>query len=198
MTAAPGAPLVVLVEGDSDRVAIETLAERRGVLMAGVSVLAMGGVTNIAKYLDRYAGSARIAGLYDAGEERFVRRALERAGLGADLTRAGLAELGFEVCVADLEDELIRALGAEAAQRVLAADGRLRSFRTMQRQPAQRERTVEQQLHRFFGSSAGKIRYARLLVEALDLDQVPAPLDRLVDRLRRADAAADTRVRDRP
>ncbi len=70
----------------------------------------------------------------------------------------------------------------------LAASGRLRSFRTMQRQPAQRERTVEQQLHRFFGSSAGKIRYARLPVEALDLDRVPAPLDHLVDRFRRVDA----------
>ena len=188
MTAGPAAPLVVLVEGDSDRVAIETLAGRRRIPMAGVSVLAMGGVTNIAKYLDRDAGPARLAGLYDAGEERFVRRALERAGLGTELTRAGLAELGFEVCVADLEDELIRALGADAVQDVLAASGRLRSFRTMQRQPAQRERTVEQQLHRFFGSSAGKIRYARLLVEALDLDQVPAPLDRLVDRFHRVDA----------
>ena len=181
-------PLVVLVEGDSDRIAVETLAARRGVPMAGVSVLAMGGVTNIGTYLDRYADSARLAGLYDAGEERFVRRALERAGLGAELTPAGMAELGFEVCVADLEDELIRALGAEAVERALAADGRLRSFRTMQRQPAHRGRPVEQQLHRFFGSSAGKIRYARLLVEALDLDQVPEPLDRLVDRFRRVDA----------
>jgi hypothetical protein len=71
---------------------------------------------------------------------------------------------------------------------VVAAQGRLRSFRTLQRQPAQRERTVEQQLHRFLGSSAGKIRYARPLVEALDLDHVPRPLDRLVDRFRQVDA----------
>jgi hypothetical protein len=176
-------PLVVLVEGDSDRIAVQALAARRGVPLAGASVLAMGGVTNVGHYLDRYAGCARLAGLCDAGEERFVGRALERAGLGTELTRAGMAELGFEVCVADLEDELIRALGAGLVERIIGAEGSLRSFRSLQRQPAQRDRTVEQQLHRFLGSGAGrKIRYARLLVDALDLDRVPLPLDRLVAR----------------
>jgi hypothetical protein len=48
----------------------------------------------------------------------------------------------------------------------------------MQRQPAQRGRTVEAQLRRFMGTHSGrKLKYARLLVEALDLDAVPRPLD---------------------
>ncbi len=178
-------PVVVLVEGDSDRVAIETLAARRGLDLDGVSIVAMGGATNIGHYVTRYAGSGvRLAGLCDVGEERYFRRALERAGLGTDLTRAGLAALGFEVCVADLEDELIRALGAGRLEEIIAAAGELRSYRSLQRQPAQRGRPVEQQLHRFLGTRAGrKIRYAQLLVAALDPGRVPPALDRLVTGL---------------
>ncbi len=90
--------------------------------------------------------------------------------------------LGFYVCDADLEDELIRALGAAAVERILEAQGRLGSFRTMQKQPAWRGRPAEEQLRRFMGSSGpGKIRWAPLLVDALDLaTQVPRPLDRVL------------------
>jgi hypothetical protein len=151
-------------------------------------VLAIGGAQAIGRVVRENAG-ALLAGLCDAGEEAHFRRALERARLGTDLTRESMEELGFFVCVEDLEDELIRALGVDAVEAVLAAQGDLRSFRTLQKQPAHRGRPAEAQLHRFFGSSAGKIRYARLLVEALDLDRVPRPLDLLVQRLSRAGAA---------
>ncbi len=90
--------------------------------------------------------------------------------------------LGFYVCDADLEDELIRALGAAAVERVVEAQGDLGSFRTLQKQPAWKGRAAEEQLRRFMGSGGRrKIRYARLLVEALDLaTQVPRPLDRVL------------------
>jgi hypothetical protein len=92
-----------------------------------------------------------------------------------------MESLGFYVCVADLEDELIRALGVGSVERVVEAQGELGSFRTFQRQPAQRGRATDQQLRRFMGTRAGrKIQYARLLVEALDLAQVPRPLDRVL------------------
>jgi len=82
------------------------------------------------------------------------------------------------VCVVDLEDELIRALGGEAVVRVVEAEGELRHFRTLQHQPFHRDRTLEQQLHRFLGTHSGSKRlYARAVVEALDLARVPAPLD---------------------
>jgi hypothetical protein len=85
------------------------------------------------------------------------------------------------VCDADLEQELIRALGAAAVEQVVDAHGDLGSFRTMQRQPEWRGRPVEDQLRRFMGSGGRrKIRYARFLVEALDDDQVPRPLDRVL------------------
>jgi hypothetical protein len=76
--------------------------------------------------------------------------------------------------VPDLEGELIRALGVDRVLELVDAD----AFRTMQRQPAQRGRPVEQQLHRWLRSSSSRFhRYLRLLVEALDLDRVPQPLD---------------------
>jgi hypothetical protein len=170
---------VVLVEGLSDRIALETLAERRGrdLRSEEVSIVPIGGAQAIGRVLAEYAG-ARLAGLCDAGEELSYRRGLERAGLGSDLTRTDMEALGFFVCVADLEDELIRALGAERVQEVVEAHGDLAPFRTLQKQPEWRGRPVEAQLRRFFGSGARrKIRYARHLVEALELDRVPRPLD---------------------
>ncbi len=176
----------MLVEGASDQQAVETLAVRRGrdLSAEGVTVVAMGGARSIGTHLARFGPAGldvRLAGLCDAREEVDVRRSLERAGLGSDLDRAGMERLGFYVCEADLEDELIRALGVVRVEQVIDAEGELRSLRTLQQQPAQQGRTVEAQLRRFIGTRSGrKLRYARLLVEALDLDQVPRPLDRLL------------------
>ncbi|MGC5333210.1 TOPRIM nucleotidyl transferase/hydrolase domain-containing protein [Micromonospora sp. DT62] len=182
---APGtdARTVVLVEGPSDRAALETLAARRGrdLDAEGVRVVAMGGATNIGHFLDHFGPAGRglrLAGLYDEAEEGFFRRGLERCGFGVDLSRADLTALGFHVCVADLEDELIRAVGVAGVRAVLAAEGELRSFDLFQRQPAQRGRAVEAQLRRFLGTRSGrKSAYARLLVAALEPDRVPRSLD---------------------
>jgi len=174
---------VVLVEGLSDRCALEALAARRGRNLEadGVSVVPIGGAQAIGRYLTRFGPQGlglRVAGLCDAGEEGDFRRGLERAGLGSELSRADMEALGFHVCVADLEDELIRALGASAVEQVVAEQGDLRAFRTLQKQPAWQGRTTHEQLRRFMGSGGRrKIRYSRLLVEALDLDRVPRPLD---------------------
>jgi hypothetical protein len=173
----------VLVEGLSDQAAVEALAERRShdLRALGIAVVPIGGATNAYRFLERLGPRGkglRLAGLCDAGEQRAYVRGLERAGLGVDLDRAGMEQLGFYVCESDLEDELIRALGTRKVERVIDATGELESFRTLQRQPAQRSRTHEQQLRRFLGTRSGrKIRYGRLLVEALDLNRVPRPLD---------------------
>jgi hypothetical protein len=174
---------VVWVEGASDQYARDALAERRGrdLAAAGVSIAAMGGATNIRSFVERFGPhgrGARLAGLCDAGEAADFRRALERAGLGTNLDRAGMEALGFFVCEADLEDELIRTLGSDTVLEVVDAQGELGSFRTLQKQSAQQGRTIEAQLRRFMGSKSGrKMRYGRLLVEALDLTNVPRPLD---------------------
>jgi hypothetical protein len=174
---------VVLVEGISDQVAVEALAGRRGrdLRAEGVSLTPIGGAQAIGGFLETVDADVRLAGLCDAGEERDFRRALERAGFGTDLTRGEMERLGFFVCEADLEDELIRALGTSAVEDLVAAEGELTSFRTFQKQPAQRERAIEAQLRRFIGTRSGrKIRYARVLVEALDPGSVPRPLEGLL------------------
>lgn len=183
-----GASTLVVVEGVSDRVAVETLAARRGrdLEAEGVAVIAIGGAQalgNVLALIRAELGDVKVAGLCDAGEEADFRRAIERGGLGSGLTRSAMEALGFFVCVEDLEDELIRALGADAVQEVLARHGDLGAFRTFQKQPQWRGRPTESQLRRFFGSSAGKIKYARPLVEALDLERVPRPLERLLASL---------------
>jgi hypothetical protein len=176
---------VVLVEGISDRLAVEALAVRRGRNLAGegVAVVPIGGAQAIGRFLDRFGPrglNLTLAGLCDSAEERDFRRGLERAGLGSDLTRPDMEALGFYVCDVDLEDELIRALGPSAVERVFEAQGDLGSFRTFQKQPAWRGRPTEAQARRFLGSSAGKAKYAPLFVDALDLGRVPRPLDRVL------------------
>ena len=174
---------IVLVEGLSDQIALETLAGRRGRQLERelVSIVPIGGAQAIGRYLTRFGpngSNAKLAGLGDEGEEPVFRRSLERSGFGSDLTRADMQRLGFHVCVVDLEDELIRALGHASVEAVLETQGDLDSFRTFQKQPAWRGQPVEAQLRRFMGSAdRRKLRYARLFVEALDLVDVPRPLD---------------------
>lgn len=151
---------LILVEGPSDRIALETLARRRGLDRPAIVVL--GGAHAVGHRARRTPRSVELVGLCDAAEERVFRRAVARV----------------HVCDPDLEGELIRALGPERALRIVDAEGELASFRTLQRQPAQRQRPLEAQLLRFLAGRAGnKERYARLLVEALDLDRAPAALD---------------------
>jgi hypothetical protein len=177
---------VVLVEGFSDQIALETLAARHGPSLAEerVIVLPIGGAQAIGRFLARFAG-VKVAGLCDVGEEGVFRHGLERAGYGTALTRAGMARLGFHVCVVDLEDELIRALGPASVEAILDQQGDLGSFRTLQKQPAWRGQSVAGQLRRFMGSGGRrKLRYAKLLVEALDLGQVPRPLTAVLESIR--------------
>jgi len=181
-TRAGSARAVVLVEGVSDRVALEAVAERLGRALdaEGVSIVPIGGAQAIGRFLELFGPrglDVRLAGLCDEAEEADFRRGLERAGFGSNLTRSEMERLGFYVCVADLEDELIRALGAARVEHVLDAHGDLGSFRTLQKQPAWQARAHEDQLRRFMGSGGRrKIRYARFLVEALDPTRVPRPL----------------------
>jgi hypothetical protein len=178
------------VEGVSDRVALEALAKRYGrdLEAEGVSVVPIGGAQAIGHFLGLFGPGGldvQLAGLCDAGEEGDFRRGLERAGLGAELTRDDLERLGFYVCVEDLEDELIRALGGAAVERVVADQGELGSFRTFQNQPAWRGRALEDQLRRFLKTYGGRnIRSAALLADALDLASVPRPLERVLAHVR--------------
>ena len=175
---------VVLVEGDSDKAAIETLARRRGRNLdsEGVTVVSMGGASSVAdfirKALDSVPRPTILAGLCDEAEADLFRGALERTGLGTDLSIVDMESLGFFVCVRDLEDELIRSLDHDSIESLLEEQKELKAFRTFQKQPHWRGESLEDQFHRFAGIRSGrKVRYGRVLVEALDLARVPRPLD---------------------
>lgn len=159
---AAGARAVVLVEGFSDQIAVETLAARRGLDLDAerIAVVPVGGAHAIRNFVARF-GDAKLVGLCDAREEPVFRRALDEVF----------------VCHADLEDELIRAHTPAGVEAVVEANGDLVAFRAFQNQPAWRGRPVDGQLRRWMGSAdRRKLRYARLLVEALDAEHVPQPL----------------------
>jgi len=180
------AQTVVVVEGISDQIAVETLAARRGrdLGVDRVVILPTGGVHAMTRYLTQFgpAGAGlRLAGLCDMGEENVLRSGLARAGIGSPGTRAEMERLGFHVCVEDLEDELIRAIGIAQVEALIDSQGDLGSFRSLQRQPEWRGQPTALQLRRFLGSgSTRKLRYSRLLAGAVDLDGLPDPLDALL------------------
>ena len=177
---------IVLVEGISDQIALETLAVRRGrdLDAEGVAVLPMGGAHAIRRYLmwlGPNGADVRLAGLCDAGDQGSFQRGLAEGRLGSPKTRGDMESLGFYVCVQDLEDELIRSLGAARVEALFDSQVDLVSFRTLQMQPDWRDGNLEAQMRRFLGSGARrKLRYARLLVGSMDLDRVPHPLDALL------------------
>lgn len=176
---------VVLVEGASDRAAVEALAARRGLDLpaAGAVVVTMGGAGGAGRAVDAaLAQGLGVCGLYDAAERGFVARALRRHALVANGDRAELAALGFHACVRDLEDELVRALGVEATLAVVAQEGHLPRFRTFSGQPEWRGRPVVDRLHRFWGTTAGrKEHYGRALAAAAPVE--PPPLAALLDEV---------------
>lgn len=187
MTRVDNALTVVLVEGISDQIAVETAATCRGRDLDAerVAVVPIGGAHAIGRFLATLgplATRVRLAGLCDRHEEEVFRRGLTASHVGAPRTRADLERLGFYVCVEDLEDELIRAVGAARVEALFDSQGDLGSFRTLQNQPAWRGRRPEAQMRRFLGSgSHRKSRYARLLVEtAVGRDVLPRPLAALL------------------
>ena len=154
---------VVFVEGISDRIAVEAAAWRLGRDLGaeGVEVVPIGGAQAIRRAVAARPGD-RMAGLCDAAEERWFRGVLGEATY---------------VCVENLEDELIRALGVARVEEVVAREGDLETFRSFQNQPAWRGRPPEAQLRRWFHAADRRnTRYPPLLVAALDPPEIPPPL----------------------
>ena len=150
---------VVLVEGISDRIALEAAARKLD--LGGVEIVPIGGAHAIARVVKEY-GRERVVGLCDAGEERYFRRALGDAVF---------------VCRQNLEDELIRALGPARVEVVLAEHGDLDTFRSFQNQPAWRGRPLDAQLRRWFHAADRRAtRYPPLLLAALAPAEIPPPL----------------------
>jgi hypothetical protein len=151
---------IVLVEGVTDRIALEAVARRLVLDLDGIEIVPIGGAQAIRRAAAQHEGE-RVVGLCDAGEERWFRRVL------GDATY---------VCDKDLEDELIRGLGVDRVQEVVAAQGELETFRSFQQQVYWRERPVEHQLRRWLQNGGRQHRYPPHLIEAMAPDEIPRPL----------------------
>lgn len=153
---------IVLVEGNSDRVALEVFARHLG--MDVPPIMAIGGAhaaSRVAANIRVITPQQHIVGLVDAGEQLAFLRAIDQVF----------------ICNRDLEDELIRALGIEATLNVIDKQHELGSFEKLQKQPAQRDRDVANQIRRFLhGRSGNKARYAALFAEAIAPDRIPLPI----------------------
>jgi len=189
LTDARAATTVVVVEGLSDQIVLETLAERHGRALRtdGTHVVPAGGATNFARILAVFGPrgrDVRLAGLYDSPVEDRIRRSLVSATVVPAGGSADLEAYGFYRCVTDIEHEMIRALGPTRVEEVVAGEGDLRSFRRLQKMPYHRQRPLEQQLHRFIAAHSGaKYRYARVLASALEPNGLPPPLARVLEHV---------------
>ncbi len=131
---ATGRMTVVLVEGESDRVALEV--SPHGWAIPILDVRSVGGSKGSGARWRRSRGAG--------GGARGCR--------GAPRLRAGVDRVF--VCDPDLEGEFVARAGRCGVEAVIAAAGELESFRRLQNQPAQRTRQPEAQLKRFFGGAA--------------------------------------------
>ena len=170
----------MIVEGETDRLALSSAARRLGRDLAAehVDIVPIGGAHAIARFLSRLdRDDVEIAGLCDEREEDIFRRALEAAAFGSNLSPTELERIGFFVCRADLEDELIRAVGTDAIAAITEREGAARAWTTFRRQPAWQGQDPQQQFRRFIRSvSSRNGRYIVAMVDALEPDRLPRPL----------------------
>jgi hypothetical protein len=151
--------VVIAVEGFSDRIVLERISRRLGrdLVAEGIRIEAIGGAHAIRRFVAELGSDVAVRGLCDENEEHLFRRVLD----------------DVFVCVPDLEGELIRALGVDRMLEIVDRD----AFATMQRQPGQRGRPIELQLHRWLRSSSSRYhRYLPVVADALEPNRVPAPL----------------------
>jgi hypothetical protein len=177
---------VVLVEGVSDQLAVEAVAERLGrdFDADGLSIVPMQGAGNIKAFSKLFGPMGldlKMAGLCDLAEAPLFANSLAASGVPGVLLPEDLSSADFFVCSRDLEDELIRALGDARTEAVIEEHGDLAAFRTFQQQASQRAETLTVQLHRFI--SGRKVEYAVPMLDALDTDEIPEPLLSLVRSL---------------
>jgi energy-coupling factor transporter ATP-binding protein EcfA2 len=178
----------ILVEGVSDKYAIEALALRtnRNLDAEGISIVSMhgaGGIATFLKLLGQDGLKIKLIGLCDAAEESDWAKSLESNGHGSKLDRAAMASLGFFVCDKDLEDVLITAVGEAATLELISNQGDAAAFKAFAKQPAHSGKTTKEQLHDFIHSRGRHVTYAPLFVEQLDLSKLPPSLESVINAL---------------
>lgn len=169
---------VVVVEGPSDLLALREFAECSGILLdaKGIAVLSLEGADVFGTYLTLLGPGGldlQIRGVCDADRETRWRTELNRVGVPVT-DRASLNAAGVHVCDPDLEAELLGALTIAEVEQVFIEDGGLQEFQTFAQQPANSQRSLDEQQLQFV--KKGKVRWAPLLAAAIDVQHIPAPM----------------------
>lgn len=176
----------ILVEGESDKYALEALAFRknRNLDADGVTIVVMRGAGSIKTFLALLGPNGlrvKLAGLCDAAEESQWSDTLKAHGFGTKLDRTAMASLGFYVCDKDLEDVLITAVGEQETLHIIDSQGETAAFNLFAKQPDHSSQSRHEQLHDFLHSRGRQITYAPQLVDCLDLKKLPVSLEGIID-----------------
>jgi len=178
---------VILVEGPSDKLALQAAAEKlsKDLDSRGASIIELDGANTLATFLKLVGKTGfdlPIYALCDADKESLWRSTLQSAGYGTLETRADLEAFGFLVADRDLEDELIRALGVARVKAAITNEGDDSAWATFQKQGTQRGLPELEQLRNFIQvRTARKVQYAPVLVDLLQLHEVPNCLARIIN-----------------
>ena len=176
------AETVIFVEGFSDFLAVRTLAETLEVDLdaAGVSLLSLEGADLFGHYLALLGPkglNVRMRGLCDFDREAAWIQLLSDTGL-AVTDRADFNAAGFQVAEADLEAELVGALGEERVEATITEAGAAGMVETFRQQPANGGLAGEDLLLAFIRKR--KIKWAPLLAAALTPSEIPTPITNLL------------------
>lgn len=176
---------VMFVEGPSDFLALRVAARTMHVDLdaRGVAVVSLQGAGLLGTYL-RLLGpeglDLDITGLCDADAETDWQATLSAAGIPVT-DRAAMNAAGFFVCEADLEQELVGALGEPTVEAVIVQEGQAARLTRFVDTPERRLLSRAEQLAAFARNN--KTRWAPRLAEELSAATVPAPLQDLLGRV---------------
>jgi predicted ATPase len=173
---------VLIVEGESDQVAVRAFAQRmeRNLDAEGISVISLEGAGSFATFFSLLGPEGLdlpLSGLCDADHASSWQGVLASTDpLVADTS--AMEERGFFVCHNDLEDEFFRSLGLSGVEAALRSAGDGQALDRFIEQPSQ-DGSKEERLRRYVDRN--KVRSAAALIDALHLDTSdPRPLQDLL------------------
>lgn len=181
------ARVFVLLESANDVAAVQVFARKLEIDTSAAEFVNLQGTTNIGRIMKdirQVRSDADVVGLCDAADTRSAEKALNDDGLPVQ-DATDLPMYGFFVCERDLEDELIRALGADAARTALLNSGLASKFDALRTQPEWADKSIAEQVDKFCHSASGRKELAAaVLADAVPADAIPEPVSMLLDRIR--------------
>ncbi len=146
---------IVFVEGVADRLALTTLASKTGRHLdpLGISIVALNGADTLRAFLRLFGPpgfDVPVCGLCDLDHQSAWSKALENVGFGVNLTGAQMKTCGFFVANRDLEDELIKVIGAPECLKAIDEAGYKNGFETFCKQDTYKAMSLVVQLRNFF------------------------------------------------